>query len=66
MESWKQVAYRGITKFSTPLFAQTVVRLDLDWTFKGSGHYLRCTNKGAIKKQGTFTGQNTLVSQSLI
>lgn len=67
MESWKQVAYSGITAFSAPLFAQTVVSLDLD-CFKGSGHYLRCTNEGAIKKQRPIysTGKNTLVSQSLI
>lgn len=56
MESWKQAAYRGITAFSAPLFAQTVVSLDLD-CFKGSGHYLRCAYEGAIKKQRHSTGK---------
>ena len=68
MGSWKPVAYGGITAFSAPLFAQTVVSLDLD-CFKGSRHYLRCTNEGAIKKQRPIesAGQkNTLVSRSLI
>lgn len=72
MESWKQVAYSWIPAFSAPLFAQTVGSLDLD-CFKRSGHYLRCTNKGAVKKQrpNYSTGKkrkkkNTLVSRSLI
>lgn len=68
MESWKQATYGGIAVFSAPLFAQTVVSLDLD-CFKGSGHYLRCTYEGATKNKGQITVQEKekgWVSESLI